>query len=193
MNTISGNIKEETIINKSRFICFLYKITSIDDVDKYIENVKKEYKGATHYCYAYIFENSKKCSDDREPSGTAGLPILNVLEKNDLMNVLCVVVRYFGGIKLGSGGLVRAYSNSIINALNKAEIKVLKSVKVVNIKFDYTNIKQIDLILKDSTILEKSFNEEISYTIYIDDLDIEILDKLDSLCYKVDILKSIRI
>ena len=87
---------ENTIIIKnSRFICLIYQIDDVSKVDNYLENAKKKYKDATHYCYAYIIGNNSKCSDDGEPSGTAGIPMLQVLKKNNLNNVLCIVIRYF--------------------------------------------------------------------------------------------------
>ena len=122
MKSIQTEITSEIIINKSRFITILTNINDIDKVKEKLEEIKKKYKDATHYCYAYIINNHEKCSDNGEPSGTAGMPILNVLKQNDLTNILCVVIRYFGGIKLGAGGLIRAYSTSASEALNKAII-----------------------------------------------------------------------
>ena len=125
MKSIKEEITNEIIINKSRFITVLTNINDIDKVKEKLENIKKTYKDATHYCFAYIINNHEKCSDDGEPSGTAGMPILNVLKQNNLTNILCVVIRYFGGIKLGAGGLIRAYSTSASEALNKSSMAVL--------------------------------------------------------------------
>ena len=122
MQTIKDNTSNEIIIKNSRFICYLYKIKELDDVSKYLSDIKNICKDATHYCYAYILNDKSKSSDDGEPSGTAGFPILKVLENNDLNNILAIVVRYFGGIKLGAGGLVRAYSSAVSECLNNAEI-----------------------------------------------------------------------
>ncbi len=105
----------EIIINKSKFIAYKFFLNSLDDVKTNLNNLKIEHKKSTHICYAYLYNKeiiSEKFSDDGEPSGTAGLPILNVLKKKKLTNVLVVVVRYFGGIKLGAGGLVRAYTKA---------------------------------------------------------------------------------
>ena len=113
MNTIKETIENTLIIKNSRFITIIYNINDINDIDKYLKLVKDKYKDATHYCYAYILPNNIKCSDDGEPSGTAGKPILDVLTKHNLNFVLAIVVRYFGGIKLGAGGLIRAYSKCI--------------------------------------------------------------------------------
>ncbi len=99
-------------VKKSKFIALYYEIDSIDDVKLILQDLRKEHKKAKHFPYAYKIENNIKKSDDKEPSGTAGMPILNIIEKNNLNNCLIVVIRYFGGIKLGAGGLLRAYSNA---------------------------------------------------------------------------------
>ncbi|MBQ7798623.1 MAG: YigZ family protein [Clostridia bacterium] len=103
----------ELIINKSRFIGIMQELTCEEDIAKTLNAIKLEHKKATHICYAYVYSVDKvleKCSDDGEPKGTAGAPIMNVIKKRGVKNTLIIVVRYFGGIKLGSGGLVRAYS-----------------------------------------------------------------------------------
>lgn len=102
----------EEVIKKSRFIAYYYEVNTIDEIKNILESLKKEHKKAKHLPYAYKIDNLVKKSDDKEPSGTAGLPIYNIIEKNNLNNTLIVVVRYFGGIKLGAGGLLRAYLNS---------------------------------------------------------------------------------
>ena len=113
---------EELILNKSRFIAYRYELTSLDDVKKILESLRKEHKKATHICYAYVYNIdtvSEKCSDDGEPGGTAGYPILNVIKKKNLKNTMVAVVRYFGGIKLGAGGLTRAYTKACASVLNE--------------------------------------------------------------------------
>jgi len=109
-------------IKKSKFIGLCYEVNSVLKIDDILNSIKKEHKKATHICYAYkVFDQvlSVKAFDDNEPNGTAGKPILNVIEKQKLNNVLVVVVRYFGGIKLGAGGLVRAYTKATVQALKK--------------------------------------------------------------------------
>ena len=113
MFTIKEKTVNEIVIQKSRFICVLDKLENKDDLENILKEIKNTYKGATHYCYAYIINSSQKYDDDGEPSGTAGNPILNVLKFNNLNNVVAIVIRYFGGIKLGAGGLVRAYTKSV--------------------------------------------------------------------------------
>ena len=156
-------------INKSKFYCELIPINSLNEIDSIINNIKKEYKDATHYCYAYIFDTTKRFSDDGEPGGTAGMPILNVLEQNNLDHVLAVVIRYFGGIKLGAGGLVRAYTNSVCESINNSKIIELINGKKISIEFTYDNIKQIDYLLKDANIISKEFNTNITYIFSIQD------------------------
>lgn len=108
-------------IKKSKFLGFAYKVENVEDVEKYINNLKTEHKKAKHICYAYIIKNphQEKFFDDGEPSGTAGRPILNVLQKQNKENILVCVVRYFGGIKLGAGGLLRAYTKCASETLKQ--------------------------------------------------------------------------
>ena len=180
MKTIKNNIEDLLIIKNSKFITNIFKLNSYEDIDKYLEYTKTKYKDANHNCYAYIYENLKKSSDDKEPSGTAGIPMLQVLEKRDLTNLLVVVTRYFGGIKLGAGGLVRAYSNSVSNALDKLEIiDLIKGVNI-DIIFSYEDIKKIDYLLRDKTILTKDFDNSIKYNLNIDYDTLELLQNIDN-------------
>ena len=185
MKTVKENIENEIIINKSRFITLLIKINNLDEIEKNLKEIKKKYKDATHYCYAYIIGNKEKCSDNGEPSGTAGMPILNVLKQNDLTNILCVVIRYFGGIKLGAGGLIRAYSTSASEALNKTNIvNLIKGYKIV-IEFNYDNIKQINYLLKDIQI-KKEYGNTITYTFNIKE---DSLNKIENELSKISKIK----
>ena len=176
MNTVINNTNT-IIIKNSKFICLIYNINSIDEVNIYLNSAKNNYKDATHYCYGYIFNNIKKESDDGEPSGTAGIPILQVLEKNNLNMVLCIVIRYFGGIKLGAGGLVRAYTKSVVECL-KDHIKLLIEGYNITITFEYKYIKQVDYILNDTTIINKTFNDNITYNLNTTE---DIIDKLKNI------------
>lgn len=192
MKTIESNIKNEYIINKSRFIACLFKVNSIDEVNNYLDQIRTEYKDATHYCYSYIIDNTKRFNDDGEPGGTAGMPILNVLENNELNYILCVVIRYFGGIKLGAGGLVRAYTKSVTNALEKTNIIDIKEGYKIEIVFNYDQNKVIDLILKDELILNKEFNDNIKYEIIINKDNYDLISKLEISCIRVSILDLIK-
>ena len=111
----------ELEISKSKFIAYKKELTSLEEVKAFLLQLKKEHKKARHICYAYVYKNeiiSEKCSDDGEPGGTAGYPILNVIKKKNLTNVMVAVVRYFGGIKLGAGGLTRAYTKATAGVLD---------------------------------------------------------------------------
>lgn len=154
------------VINKSKFICELLYINNQDEIDSKLKDIKHKYKGATHYCYAYIYDNNKRFNDDGEPGGTAGMPILNVLENNNLNHVLCVVIRYFGGIKLGAGGLVRAYTKSVTSCLENTKIIDKKECQLIKITFPYDKVKIIDKII-NKNILLKEFENSITYTIAI--------------------------
>lgn len=175
MYIIRNNIDDEQIIKNSRFITRLVKITKKDDVEDILNNVKKEYPKATHYCYAYIVNDYKKASDDGEPGGTAGMPILNVLEKEDMTSVIAIVVRYFGGIKLGAGGLVRAYSSSVRDALKKADKILLIEGVQIKITIPYDKQNELNYILKDSEIVDKTFEDKVTYII---NCSKEMLEKL---------------
>ena len=168
-----------TIINKSKFITNIYFVNDINDVDKYLNKIKNEYKDATHNCYAYIIDNVKRFSDDNEPNGTAGMPILDCLEKNNLNHVLCVVTRYFGGIKLGASNLLRAYSNSVSNTINNSIKYELINGYEIEITFDYTKTNEINNILSNYEIKDKIFDSNVSYTALIDN---DTLDKLKNIC-----------
>lgn len=179
MKTIKEEKESEIIINKSKFISIITKVETIDEVADKLKEIKKKYKGATHYCYAYIINGYQKCSDDKEPSGTAGIPILNILKANELNYILCVVVRYFGGIKLGAGGLVRAYSSSVKEVIGKCEFGNLTPGYNIVIDFEYENIKQIEIILKDIQII-KAYDTKVIYEFDIEKEEYnKIKEKLD--------------
>ena len=185
MQTIKQNTHNEIIIKNSKFICYLYKIKDINEIENYLTNIKNIEKDATHYCYAYILNDFKKSSDDGEPSGTAGFPILKVLENNNLNNILAIVVRYFGGIKLSAGGLVRAYTKSTTNTISNDNIVNLIPGYNITIEFNYNQIKEIDYILKDITINKKEFNNTIIYNIDIPTTFLETI-KLNKINYIIN-------
>ena len=194
MKTISKNIENEIIINKSRFICKLVKVYSEKDVMNALNNVKEEYKDATHYCYSYIIDNTERFNDDGEPGGTAGMPILNVLKQNELNYVLCIVIRYFGGIKLGAGGLVRAYTKSTSECLNNSTLKELKIGFSIKILFDYDKVKLIDYTLNNIDIKDKTFEDKITYTFDISNENYDkIKEILSSNCNEISISDNILI
>ena len=170
MKTIKENKKNEIIIKNSKFITLLIKITNEKEIKEKLKQVKEDYPKATHYCYTYkIGENIKKASDDGEPSGTAGLPMLNILDKENITNVLAITIRYFGGIKLGAGGLIRAYSNSVKEALNKVNTNELINGYLVTITFPYNKEEEITKKIDKENIIEKTYLEEITYKVKLEE------------------------
>lgn len=183
---LKNNLDCEYVINKSKFIVCIRLIINKDDIGFMINEIKDQYKNATHYCYAYIIDNYEKCSDDKEPSGTAGIPILNVLKRKNLSNILCVVVRYFGGIKLGAGGLVRAYSNTVNETIKTAEFVKKIDYKCMTISFEYSKIKDVEYILKDCLIESKDFSDYITFNVKLNTENCDdIIKQLENMNIKI--------
>ncbi|MGM9971829.1 MAG: YigZ family protein [Anaeroplasmataceae bacterium] len=164
MKKIKETYSNEIIINKSRFIAQIFRVNSIDEINEVLALTKKKYYDATHNCYAYILgedANIQKCSDDGEPSKTAGAPILDVLKKQELTNILCIVTRYFGGILLGAGGLVRAYSESTSEVIKKAKIYDTLLLKKIEIRIDYSSYNAILSNINKYHILDTLFTNDV--------------------------------
>ena len=192
MKSINNNIENEIIIERSKFITKLFKINTEEEAKNILNNLSKEYSDSTHICYSYIVGNIKRFNDDGEPGGTAGMPILNVLENNNLNYILAVVIRYFGGIKLGAGGLVRAYSNSISECLKLVDIKELVDGYKIEINFNYNNVEQINYILKDLVIINKRFDNIITYEFLTSKEELtNIQDKLSGLIIDLKIKEQL--
>lgn len=160
--SIKENVQTEIVVKKSKFICNLIKVESQEEAEGYIRKIKKKYYDARHNCVAYrVIEDEKvleKSSDDGEPSGTAGGPMLNILQKNNLGNVLVVVTRYFGGILLGTGGLVRAYSDATLDAIDISE-KVEKCIGIeAEVELDYNNLESFKYYCKKNNIYIKEYD-----------------------------------
>lgn len=155
MFTIVKDFRQEIVIEKSRFICTLKKVHSEVEAQEFIKNIKKEFWDATHNCSAYVIDDmAQRSSDDGEPSGTAGLPMLEVLRKNKLTNTAAVVTRYFGGIKLGAGGLVRAYTNSVAEAVKGSGIAEKVLVSRFSFMYDLNAVGKILNILYQQQLFE---------------------------------------
>ena len=155
MFTIVKDFRQEIVIEKSRFICTLKKVQNEAEAQEFIKAIKKEFWDATHNCSAYIVdEMAQRSSDDGEPSGTAGLPMLEVLRKNKLTNTAAVVTRYFGGIKLGAGGLVRAYTNSVAEAVKATGIAEKVLVSKFSFMYDLNEVGKILNILYQQQLFE---------------------------------------
>ena len=166
-----GQVQEE--IKKSRFICHAKRVYSEEEARDFITAIKKEHYKATHNCSAFIIgERSeiKRTSDDGEPSGTAGVPMLGVLENHNLTNVCVVVTRYFGGIKLGAGGLIRAYAGSVALAVKEIGIIEIKEQAGIAIQMSYTQYQEYNNFLKEHTLMEldTNFTDQVDTMIYVD-------------------------
>lgn len=181
MKTINKEITNEIEIKNSKFITIVTRITK-EQISELLEKIKKQYPKATHYCYAYIINQEKRYNDDKEPTGTAGQPMLNVLEKEELNQIMAITVRYFGGIKLGAGGLVRAYTKSLTEALKCATFILLEEAYKINISFPYSEEKQVLYLLKDSNIIKKEYQEKVSLIVIIKK---ENLEKLQLYSYEI--------
>lgn len=180
MFVINNNVNNQIEIKKSKFITYLYKVTLKEEVLDLIAAAKDKHKDCTHCTYAYILEDTRKCSDDHEPSNTAGLPMLEVLEKNDLINTLVITIRYFGGIKLGAGGLIRAYAKSVTEALKLVEKKEYIKYEIFQICTSYENKNLLSKLIPDDFVIKKEFKEDIVYTLKIkSDEEEKLLKTLD--------------
>lgn len=167
-------IKNETtntiVIEKSKFLTFIKRVKTEQEYKDYLNEIRKKYHDASHVCSACIINNIVRSSDDGEPSGTAGAPILNVLSKNNLNEVACLVVRYFGGIKLGAGGLIRAYSNSVSECLKKSELVEEKTFNKYSLTLSYDLANKIEYYMKHETILlETKYENDITFIFCIKD------------------------
>lgn len=182
MKTVFKEIQFNQEIERSKFIGYVFHIESEDEFKNKLKEIKKSHPKATHHCYAYILSNKQKSNDDGEPSGTAGLPILETTKHFDVENVGCIVVRYFGGIKLGTGGLVRAYSSTIAETLKSAEIKEVLSLPTycVSVTYDLQNIVDQFLSKNNIVVLKKDYDISVEFLIATDDF--EIKNKLVDLC-----------
>lgn len=181
MKILINDKKNLIIINKSKFIGIVKKVTNKNEISEILNTIKKEYSDATHICYAYILPDSEKYFDDNEPVGTAGIPILELLKKNNLTNVIAIVVRYFGGIKLGANGLIRAYSNTIKELLNN-NIKEIEIGYLVLINEDYSKSSLIDYLLKDEKVIFKDYQDKITIKAIVGK---KTLENLSNVNYKI--------
>jgi uncharacterized YigZ family protein len=153
--SLANNTEHEIIIQKSRFIGITYTLTSEEEIALCIEDAREKYPNASHYCYGAVIGLDgllQRFSDDGEPSGTAGMPILQVLLQRELKNVLVIVVRYFGGIKLGAGGLVRAYSRTTAEAINEAGVVKMELSSRGVLQINYNQLGSVEHFLRQPGI-----------------------------------------
>lgn len=159
----------ELEIKKSRFLCYLHKTFDEADAKAFILQVRKAHPNANHHCYAFLIgeqNEMQRSNDDGEPAGTAGVPMLECLSNRNMQDILAVTVRYFGGIKLGAGGLIRAYSKSVSEALNSAVITKKEQMQLYKLHFSYDYIGKLDYYFRSHKIhiIEKDFGEQLCYT-----------------------------
>ena len=170
--TIKENGRVEEEIKKSRFICHVKRVETEEEARDFINSIKKEHYKATHNCSAFILgEKSeiKRTSDDGEPSGTAGIPMLGVLESHQLTNLCVVVTRYFGGIKLGAGGLIRAYAGSVALAVKEIGLVEIKEQVGLRLQLSYSQYQEYGNFLKSENLMEfdTEFTDSVATTIFV--------------------------
>lgn len=160
---------EEIEIKKSRFLCYVQKVNSEEEAKEYILKIKKEHPNARHHCYAFIIgehNEIQRSNDDGEPGGTAGVPMLECLANRKMQDIVAVTVRYFGGIKLGAGGLIRAYSKSVSNTLDHAILTQKEKLQEYTLSFSYDLVGKLDYYFRSHHIevCDKQYGENVCYT-----------------------------
>jgi len=170
--TIKENSYDEFVEKKSTFITHLIRVTSEEEAREFIQKMKKKHYDATHVCSCYVVGDNNeitRANDDGEPSGTAGAPMLDVLVKNEIKNVCATVIRYFGGTKLGTGGLVRAYGGGVINALKNTTLVERKDALEIRLELDYSLNGKIEYEIEKTNFIVNNleYTDKIIYTIYV--------------------------
>lgn len=177
-------IKEECtntiVIEKSRFITYLEYCENEEQYKEYLKTIKKKHYDATHVCSAFLGKDTRRSSDDGEPSGTAGVPMLSCLDKHGMENTAAFVVRYFGGIKLGAGGLIRAYSSSVSEAIKQADLVEDRIFNQYTITLNYETANRVDYLLnKECEEVETEYSENVKYTFLTNDE--KVLNRIEEL------------
>lgn len=180
--TIKGYGEHEIVIEKSRFICYIDRATTEEEAQEFIHKIKKLNWNATHNCSAYLIgehDQIQKANDDGEPSGTAGVPILEVLKKKGLKDTVVVITRYFGGIKLGAGGLIRAYGKSTSEGINHTGIVERKLMTIMKVLVDYTWVGKIENELRSTDYQMKNVNytDNVEFEIFVENEHKELFEK----------------
>lgn len=193
--TIKQEYVIENVINKSRFIAHIKPVESEDEAKAFIDEVKKEHRDATHNCSAYTIGDSmliQKANDDGEPSGTAGVPMLEILKKLETHNTAAVVTRYFGGIKLGTGGLIRAYSGTVRDAIKEGGRVELRNAipTTVTISYEQTGKFEYELQSTNFILRDTMYTDKVSYRIDVleDDYEdfINFLNRITAGTFELD-------
>ncbi|MBU8658497.1 YigZ family protein [Bacillus pumilus] len=176
--TVKSRGEHEIVIEKSRFICHIQRAVSEEEVQAFIQSIKKQHWNATHNCSAYLIGEHdliQKANDDGEPSGTAGVPMLEVLKKRKLKDTVVVVTRYFGGIKLGAGGLIRAYGKSVSEAINHVGMVERCLMRTMHTTIDYTWLGKVENELRASSfqLKEIHYAEDVIFETYVEETQTE--------------------
>jgi uncharacterized YigZ family protein len=179
--TVSSQpVSSEIKVNDSKFIAHVFHVINKHQAESVYSNIKRKYHDATHNCFAYrITADEFRYSDDGEPSGTAGLPIYRILEKKNLFQTIIIITRYFGGTKLGTGGLIRAYADAALDALNNTKIEVKTRYITVTVESNYENMSLLlDMVNKYNGIIGKTeYTEKISFCLQIPTTKFEDFNK----------------
>ena len=189
--TIEKEEYDEIIEKKSKFIGTIIPIKSVEDAENKIKEIKKKYYDARHNCFAYrVIDNEsivERSSDDGEPSGTAGAPMLNIIKQKNLCNILIVVTRYFGGILLGTGGLVRAYSQATENAIKKSTLVNKVKGLEVEIITEYKELEKIKYFcrIKNINISDIKYNEDVTINLELKEEDRSLLEDNKNLNFNI--------
>lgn len=199
MKTINENVEAEIVEKKSKFIANIFYVQSVEEAEEYINSIKKKHYDAKHHCFAYSIMTSdgiiNRFSDDGEPSGTAGGPMLNIINKNDLVNILVVVTRYFGGILLGTGGLVKAYSESTLKALDIANYVEEERGFECSLELNYNDFEKFKFYCNKNNIniIKTEYNEKIICYIELNNNEKEsILNNIDEFNFNIENFKIIK-
>lgn len=195
--TVKDSVESITVIERSKFICFLKSCENEEEIKTFIESIKKQHSLATHNCYAYIADEKglvQKFSDDGEPQGTAGMPMLEILKSKNLYKTVAVVTRYFGGVKLGTGGLVRAYQGAVLDGLNNAKIECQKYAVLGEVITDYNGLAKVTKIALNLgvKITNTDFSDgvKVAFAVCVDDFERFSKDLINATNGKIEILKK---
>lgn len=193
LRTIKENAEAEIVEKKSKFIANVIYVQTQEEAEEYLKNIRKKYYDAKHNCYAYSIMTKdgiiNRASDDGEPSGTAGAPILNIINKNELINVLVVVTRYFGGILLGTGGLVKAYSDSTLKAISNANFVIEERGYEVRLEINYNDFEKFNYYCKKNSIniINSEYGEKVVCNIELNNEEKnKLLKDLNELSFKIE-------
>lgn len=199
LKTIKENVSSQIVVKKSKFIADLLYVKTVEEAEEYISNIRKKYHDARHHCFAYSIMTKdgiiNRASDDGEPSGTAGGPILNIINKNQLINVLVVVTRYFGGILLGTGGLVKAYSDSTLEAIEQAEFVIEQIGYELELEINYNDFEKFKFYCNKNNIkiVNSEYGEKIKCVVEVNEEEKKkMIEENNKMNFKIENFKILK-